>query len=110
MRELVTAVNQLVGRVRDAQSKLKGATGEAEKVNSLNALASKLMTEPVRYGKPGLQAQITYLANMTANVDQKIGHDAIQRYGVLKKELDQARAEFERIQGATSSSGASSIP
>jgi hypothetical protein len=77
-------------------------------LSSLNALASKLMTEPVRYGKPGLQAHITYLANMTANVDQKIGRDAIERYAVLKKELDQARAEFDRIQGAASSSGAMS--
>ena len=110
MRELVTAVNQLVAKVRDAQNKLKGATGETEKVNSLNALASKLMTGPVRYGKPGLQAHITYLAGMTANVDQKIGRDAIERYAVLKKELDQARVEFDRIQGAASSSGASSTP
>ena len=68
------------------------------------------MTEPVRYGKPGLQAHITYLASMTANVDQKIGRDAIERYAVLKKELDQARAEFERIHGVPSSGGVSSLP
>lgn len=110
MRELVTSVNQLVSRVRDAQSKLKGTTNETEKLSSLNALASKLMTEPVRYGKPGLQAHITYLAGMTANVDQKIGRDALERYAVLKKQLDQARTEFERVLGATSSSGASSTP
>jgi photosystem II stability/assembly factor-like uncharacterized protein len=109
MRELVTTVNQLVTRVRDAQSKLKG-TNDVDKLNSLNALASRLMTEPVRYGKPGLQAHITYLASMTANVDQKIGRDAIERYAVLKKELDQARAEFERIHGVPSSGGVSSLP
>ena len=108
MRELVTSVNQLVLKVREAQSKLKG-TSETEKLNSLNALASRLMTEPVRYGKPGLQAHITYLAGMTANVDQKIGRDAIERYVVLKAELDQARAEFDRVLGATSS-GASTAP
>ena len=104
MRELVTAVNQLVTRVRDAQNKLKGSASEADKLNSLNAIANKLLTEPVRYGKPGLQAHITYLAGMTANVDQKIGRDAIERYGVLKKELDEARAEVDRLLGSTASS------
>jgi Uncharacterized protein related to plant photosystem II stability/assembly factor len=97
MRELVNAVNQLVTRVRDAQTKLKSNGGDAEKLNSLNAIAGKLMTEPVRYGKPGLQAHIIYLAGMTANVDQKIGRDAVERYAVLKKELDDLRAEVDRV-------------
>ena len=58
------------------------------------------MTEPVRYGKPGLQAHVTYLAGMTATVDQKIGRDAIQRYEVLKKELEVIRVELDRLLGA----------
>ena len=101
MRELVNAVNQLVTRVRDAQTKLKGNGGDAEKLNSLSAIAGKLLTEPVRYGKPGLQAHINYLASMTANVDQKIGRDAVERYAVLKKELDDVRAEVDRVLGTS---------
>jgi len=105
MRELVTEVNQLVARVREAENKA-GSNGPSA-VNpgsdgasaALNAISSKLLTEPVRYGKPGLQAHITYLASMTANVDQKIGRDAIERYAVLKKELDALRAEVDRILG-----------
>ena len=108
MRELVSAVNQLVTRVRDAQNKLKGSASDADKLNGLNAIANKLLTEPVRYGKPGLQAHITYLAGMTANVDQKIGRDAIERYGVLKQELDEARAEVDRLLGPISSSNRTS--
>jgi photosystem II stability/assembly factor-like uncharacterized protein len=106
MRELVSAVNQLVTRVRDAQNKLKGSASDADKLNGLNAIANKLLTEPVRYGKPGLQAHITYLAGMTTNVDQKIGRDAVERYAVLKKELDDVRAEVDRLLGPTSSSSA----
>jgi hypothetical protein len=106
MRELVSAVNQLVTRVRDAQNKLKGSASDADKLNSLNAIANKLLTEPVRYGKPGLQAHITYLAGMTANVDQKIGRDAVERYAVLKKDLDEARAEVDKILGPSSTSSA----
>ena len=97
MRELVTEVNQLVTQVREAQNKLR-ATPNAD-ASGLNVVAAKLLTEPVRYGKPGLQAHITYLAGMTANVDQKIGRDAIQRYEVLKKELETVRAELDRILG-----------
>jgi len=100
MRELVNSVNQLVTRVREAQTKMRAAsTTEGDAVNRLNAIATKLLTEPVRYGKPGLQAHITYLAGMTANVDQKIGRDAIERYEVLKKELDAIRAEVDRLLG-----------
>jgi photosystem II stability/assembly factor-like uncharacterized protein len=104
-RALVSEVNQLVVRVREAQNKLRDANRSATTGNggvsaeALNAIAAKLLTEPVRYGKPGLQAHITYLAGMTANVDQKIGRDAIQRYEVLKKELDAVRAEVDRLLG-----------
>jgi photosystem II stability/assembly factor-like uncharacterized protein len=95
MREMVTTVNQLVTRVRDAQNKSNGSIDP----NRLNAIAAKLLTEPVRYGKPGLQAHITYLAGMTANVDQKIGRDAIARYEVLKRELEAVKVEVEQLLG-----------
>jgi len=36
---------------------------------------------------------------MTANVDQKIGRDAIERYEVFRKELDAIRAEVDRVLG-----------
>ena len=104
MRELVAEVNSLVTRVRAGQNKLRDASsassgnGDAS-LAALNAVAAKLLTEPVRYGKPGLQAHITYLAGMTANVDQKIGRDAIQRYEVLKKELETVRAEVDKLLG-----------
>jgi photosystem II stability/assembly factor-like uncharacterized protein len=100
MRELVNGVNTLVTRVREGQNKFRSATGgDAETFTRLTAIAGKLLTEPVRYGKPGLQAHITYLASMTANVDQKIGRDAIERYEVLKKELNTIRAEVDQLLG-----------
>lgn len=99
VRELVTGVNQLVTRVRDAQSKTLAASGDGDTSGRLKTIAAKLLTEPVRYGKPGLQAHITYLAGMTANVDQKIGRDAIERYEVLKKEFEAIRSEVEQILG-----------
>ncbi|HEV2904705.1 MAG TPA: hypothetical protein VGW32_06640, partial [Pyrinomonadaceae bacterium] len=100
MRALVNDMNRLVARVREAQRNLNSASGNGESTARLNALAAKLLTEPVRYGKPGLQAHITYLAGMTANVDQKIGRDAIERYAVLKKEFDAVKAEADQLLAA----------
>lgn len=99
VRQLVTGVNQLVAQLRDAQTKLRAPGADANKTTEVNAVAAKLITEPVRYSKPGLQAQITYLAGMTANVDQRIGRDAIERYEVLRKELEAIRTEVERLLG-----------
>jgi hypothetical protein len=99
MRALVNDMTRLVARVRDAQKNSTAAGGNGETKTRLNAIAAKLFTEPVRYGKPGLQAHITYLAGMTANVDQRIGRDAIERYAVLKKEFDAIRAEVDSLLG-----------
>jgi hypothetical protein len=98
MRELVNDANQIAARVRDAQARLRNGSGtDADTANRLSTIAAKLFTPQVRYSKPGLQAHITYLAGMTANIDQKIGRDAIERYEVLRKELDQIRAEVESM-------------
>ncbi len=100
MRDLVTNVNQTIARVREAQTKLRGAAGaDVETAKHIEAIAAKLLTEPVRYGKPGLQAHITYLAGMTSGMDQKIGRDAIDRYEVLRKELEAIRAELDKTLG-----------
>jgi hypothetical protein len=100
MRELVASVGRAVDRVRQAQNKLRGASGaDGEKARQVDALAAKLLPEPVRYGKPGLQTHITYLAGMTTRGDQKVGRDALERYEVLKKELDAVLAETDRVLG-----------
>jgi hypothetical protein len=100
MRQLVTDANQLAARVRDLQAKLGGSTSENDKTNhaeAIDALAARLFSESVRYGKPGLQAHITYLAGMTTGADQKIGRDAVERYTTLRADLDNLRAEVDRI-------------
>jgi histidyl-tRNA synthetase len=97
MRQLITDVNQVAARLREAQVKVRADSGGDAKASQLEAIAAKLFTEPVRYGKPGLQAHITYLAGMTNGADQKIGRDAIERYATLRQELDAIRAELDRV-------------
>jgi photosystem II stability/assembly factor-like uncharacterized protein len=97
MRGMVTEVTQLVAKVRAAETRLKAAGPAAtDTLTAVQALAATLNTEPVRYGKPGLQAHISYLAGMTGGADQKVGRDAIERAKVLRKELDAVLAEAKR--------------
>ena len=97
-RELSTEVGRLTTRVSQARTRLRGATGAAaDTASRVEALANKLLDQPVRYGRPGLATQIRYLAGMTTRVDQKVGRDAIERYQVLRKELDAVTAEANRV-------------
>ena len=99
-RQLVADVNQAVARVREAQTKLGAAPGaDADRAKQVEAIAARLLTEPVRYGKPGLQAHVIYLAGMTTRADQKVGRDALERYADLRKELDAIRADLDRLLG-----------
>jgi len=94
VRDLVSEVNKTVARVRVARTKLTG-----DKLAKLNKIASHLITPAIRYSKPELQTHITYLYSMTNETDQKIGNDAVERYAVLRKELDQRNAELKLILG-----------
>jgi photosystem II stability/assembly factor-like uncharacterized protein len=98
MRQFTAEVTAFAARVREAQAKFRGATGaEAQTARQVEAVAAKLFTEPVRYGKPGLQAHVSYLAGMTGGVDMKIGRDALERYAVLRKEFEALKVELDKI-------------
>jgi hypothetical protein len=101
VRDMVSEVTQLVGRVRDAKRRFANASGAAaDTLRLVEALEAKLVTPPVRYSKPELQAHISYLYGLTNQADQKIGRDVIERAAALRKELDAAQAEARRILGA----------
>jgi hypothetical protein len=74
-----------------------GKPDSAATLASLKDLAASLITPTVRYSKPELQTHITYLYSETNGTDQKIGRDAIERYNVLRKELDQRIAQLNNI-------------
>ncbi|HJZ97359.1 MAG TPA: hypothetical protein VKE70_12695 [Candidatus Solibacter sp.] len=99
VRDLVSDVNRTVMRVRTSMQSLAGSPANAETLAKLKDLAADLITPPIRYSKPGLQTHITYLYSLTTATDQKIGRDAIDRYNILKKELDARIAELTKILG-----------
>jgi hypothetical protein len=75
---------------------LARAKDQPAKRAQIDAVLAKIQTEPVRYGKPGLQQQVSYLTGMTTRVDMKVGRDVLARADVLRTELDAIVAEAER--------------
>ena len=66
MRDMVAEVGRVANRVRQARTRLRNG-GSADSLAKVDSLATTLFgaDEGVRYGRPGLQTQITYLAGMT---------------------------------------------
>ncbi len=83
VRDLVSDANRAVFDLSDLKKTRAGASRD-----SVGALEQILLTPPVRYSRPGLQAQIGYLYGATTGQDQKVGRDAIIRYQALRKEMD----------------------
>ncbi|MEO7995879.1 MAG: hypothetical protein ABI852_00470 [Gemmatimonadaceae bacterium] len=100
VRELVTEVNAAVARTRAVETRMKNPTGASlDTLNKVKAISEQLNTAPMRYGKPGLQAHITYLNSMTSRVDQKVGRDALDRYKTLRTDFDVLKAQLDKILG-----------
>jgi hypothetical protein len=53
----------------------------------------------IRYSRPGLVEHIRYLNGMTGRSDQIVGRDALERYDVLKKELEELMVQFKAVIG-----------
>jgi len=104
VRDLVTDVNTLAARLRTASG--RGGTGAgraappaAADSATLGALARAVLSEPVRYGRPGLQAQAQYLYGLGLQADQPIGRDAVARYEELRRLVDARRREADALLG-----------
>jgi hypothetical protein len=99
MREMVAEANRVAGRIRTART-------NAEKSNAANLKDIRDLGvtmfgagEGIRYGQPGLQQNITYLAGENTRVDQRVGQDAIDRAAVLRKELDALEVRVNKVLG-----------
>ncbi|MDP8912253.1 MAG: hypothetical protein M3N39_01595, partial [Pseudomonadota bacterium] len=69
------------------------------RAKALQALADRLITPRIRYSQPGLQSHVTYLYGATNATDQKVGRDAIERYGVLRQQIDALIGELNGVLG-----------
>jgi photosystem II stability/assembly factor-like uncharacterized protein len=92
MREMVTEVGRYASRVRAART----ANPQSAAIRDLaTTLFGK--GEGIRYGQPGLQANVGYLAGIVARVDQRVGHDAVERAATLRKAVDAFEAKANGV-------------
>jgi hypothetical protein len=100
VRDLVSDVNRAVARLREADTRLRSASGAAaDTLGKIRAIEAKLVTPPIRYSTPALQAHITYLYSMTNQADQRVGRDAKDRYTLLRRELDGVVSQINQLLG-----------
>ena len=92
VRELVTDMNRFGAEVEQAW---RAASGE--KKAAIGAVRDIIQSEPWRYGRPGLAAQVQYLYGAMMRGDQAVGNDAKQRLVQLRKEVTDAQARFARV-------------
>ena len=100
VRDLVGEVNKLVAALEEQRQRFANATGAAaDSARGVADIRATIVTPPVRYSKPELQAQIQYLYGMTNRADQRVGRDATARYVTLRKELDVTMAKARALLG-----------
>ncbi len=98
MQAMVAEVRALTQRLTAERQRL--GESQPDKRAAIDAVLAKIQTAPVRYGKPGIQQHISYLAGMTTRVDMKVGRDVLTRANVLRAELDVIATEAERALSA----------
>ena len=98
VRDLTTQVNLAVAQLGDASR----SQTDAALLRRLKAMQQLLMTPPIRYSEPGLQAHIQYLYTAALSADQKVGRDAQLRYVELKRQLDAALVQLREIMRSVS--------
>ena len=109
VRDLVSDANRAAARLREARTRFRNASGAAaDSARMLQPIEGKLLTPPIRYSTPGLQAHIQYLYTLTNSADQRVGKDARDRYAVLRREMDSVTAELNRILGPDRAAGVTS--
>ena len=103
MQKMVADVRAISARVREAIDGMEGVAGqEAVTLKGLEEVAARLETPPIRYSKPGLVSQISYLSGATSRGDVKLSTDVQHRFEMLNHELNMIRQEVERLLGSGS--------
>ncbi|MDP8914106.1 MAG: hypothetical protein M3N39_11085 [Pseudomonadota bacterium] len=95
---LVNDTALAASRITAAQSQLR-TNPDPARAKALQGLANRLITPRIRYSQPGLQTHVTYLYGATNATDQKVGRDAIERYGVLRQQIDALIEELNAVLG-----------
>jgi photosystem II stability/assembly factor-like uncharacterized protein len=95
-------VGKLAADTSAAATRLRAAlkdTTDPAKLATLNRIAARLLTPPVRYSPPGLDTHVRYLASQTADFDGKVGNHPTERYAELRAAIDAIVRELDAALG-----------
>ncbi|MGH9176470.1 MAG: hypothetical protein ACRD1H_19020, partial [Vicinamibacterales bacterium] len=109
VRDAVSDARRLQQQVEEAMKKAGVAAvppalpgvrpADVKFAHPLQGLWARLMEQPGIYPQPMLISQLQNVSRMVGQADQKVGKDAVDRFNDLTKELQAARAEFQKAGG-----------
>jgi len=95
--DLALKVRDAIAEARALGSKLVAARQAAQpgtvNAKALQALVDRVVTASVVYPQPMLADQLSNIARMIGQADQKVGRDAFVRFDDLMKEMAAVKAE-----------------
>jgi len=89
-----TRARSLGARLTAARPSMKANAANAK---SLEALVARVVTADVVYPQPMLIDQLSNIARMIGQADQKVGRDAFTRFDDLMKEMAAVKADASKL-------------
>jgi len=94
VRDAVADARALAAKLAEARRAAQPGSGNAK---ALQALVDRVVTADVVYPQPMLADQLSNIARMIGQADQKVGRDAFVRFDDLLKELASVKAEAAKL-------------
>jgi hypothetical protein len=99
--DLLLKVRDAIAEARALGAKLAAARQAAQPgsagARTLQALVDRVVTAEIVYPQPMLIDQLSNIARMAGQADQKVGRDAFVRFDDLKKELAAVKADAAKL-------------
>jgi hypothetical protein len=94
VRDAIADARALGARLTAARPSMKASAAGAK---ALEALIARVVTAEVVYPQPMLIDQLSNIARMIGQADQKVGRDAFVRFDDLMKEMAAVKAEAAKL-------------
>jgi hypothetical protein len=94
VRDAIAEARALGAKLAAARQAAQPGTGSAK---ALQALADRVVTASAVYPQPMLVDQLSNIARMIGQADQKVGRDAFVRFDDLMKEMAAVKAEAAKL-------------
>jgi hypothetical protein len=94
VRDAIAEARALGAKLTAARQAAQPGTGSAK---ALQALTDRVVTASAVYPQPMLVDQLSNIARMIGQADQKVGRDAFVRFDDLMKEMAAVKAEAAKL-------------